>query len=131
MNETDFDKVVSAWLEKSEDDLATAKTLLENRRFNWSVFICQQALEKCLKAGYVKKNKEVPPYIHKLERLSILELDPPEEILNAIIEIDKYYLATRYPTYKEAVNIADETTAKLIFDHTKASYKWLRLALKL
>jgi len=89
-------------------------------------------LEKCLKAGYIKQTRETPPYIHKLERLvSVLSLEPPEEILNAIIEIDKYYIVTRYPTYKEAININDVTNAKLIYKKTEACYKWLMQELRL
>ena len=132
MEQAELKKFITFWLDKSAEDLATAKSLLENNQFNWCAFICQQALEKCLKAGYIKQIRATPPYIHKLERLvSVLSLEPPEEILNAIIEIDKYYIVTRYPTYKEEININDVTSAKLIYKKTEACYKWLMQELRL
>lgn len=114
------------WLDKSKEDLESARIMLEAHRYTWCAFICQQALEKCLKAGYVKKEKKIPPYIHKLERLcQILKLVPPKEILEVIIRIDKYYLVTRYPIYKESVNITDYKTAQGIFQETRKVYRWL------
>ncbi|MEW6189669.1 MAG: HEPN domain-containing protein [Actinomycetota bacterium] len=132
MDEYTSELAVKHWLEKSAEDLATAKTLLEAGHFTWCAFICQQALEKCLKAGYVKREGKIPPFIHKLERLcSILKLYPPDDILNSIIEIDKYYIATRYPAYKEAVNISSEKEAYKIYRKTEEAYQWLKQALKL
>lgn len=132
MSKHEPELAVKYWLEKSAEDLATAKSLLETGHFTWCAFICQQALEKCLKAGYVLKENKIPPFIHKLERLcSILELNPPENILNSIIEIDKYYITTRYPTYKEAVNISSKKEAKKIYQKTEEAYQWLKQALKL
>lgn len=114
------------WLNKSKEDSESARIMLEAHRYTWCAFICQQALEKCLKAGYVKKEKKIPPYIHKLERLcQILKLVPPKEILEVIIRIDKYYLVTRYPIYKESVNITDYKTAQGIFQQTRKIYRWL------
>lgn len=114
------------WLDKSKEDLESARIMLEAHRYTWCAFICQQALEKCLKAGYVKKEKKIPPYIHKLERLcQILKLVPPKEILEVIIRIDKYYLVIRYPIYKESVNITDYKTAQGIFQQTRKVYRWL------
>ena len=124
--------VIKYWLEKSKDDLESAKAMLDARRFNWCAFICQQALEKCLKAGYIKRNNKIPPYIHKLERLcQILNLEPPAKILKNIIRIDKYYLAARYPAYKEGINILEYKIAEQIFKETREIYKWLLKELRL
>jgi len=132
MNKSSPEKASKFWLEKSVEDLDTAKALLDAGQYNWCAFICQQSLEKVLKAGYVKKFKKIPPYIHKLERLTdILRLEPPEEILASIIEIDKYYLATRYPSYKAAVNITDKAEAKEIYHKTEEAYEWLKQVLEL
>lgn len=49
-----------------------------------------------------EKREEIPPYIHKLERLcQILKLKLPDEILK-----DKYYIVARYPAYKRMINIS-------------------------
>lgn len=126
------EELAEYWLDFSKEDLKSAKALLDAHRYTWCAFICQQALEKCLKAGYVKIHKEIPPYIHKLERLcQLLELTPPQDILDKLIETDKYYIATRYPTYKEAVNIKNLKKAEGIYENAKRIYKWFIENLKL
>jgi len=132
MKKQDTEASVQAWLDQVSEDLKTASALLKASRYTWCAFICQQALEKCLKAGYVKKFKEIPPYTHKLEYLcQLLELDPPEDIIETIITIDKYYIATRYPSYKKSMNISNKHVADNIFKQTKRAYKWLLQALEL
>ncbi|MBU0701731.1 HEPN domain-containing protein [bacterium] len=114
------------WLKKADEDMMSAKVMLETNHYTWCAFICQQALEKCLKAGYVQKKNEIPPHIHKLERLcEILELQPPEDILEGIIRIDKYYIIARYPDYKKGVDISAKDIAESIYNKTQEIYKWL------
>jgi HEPN domain-containing protein len=104
--EADPELRVKSWLEKHKEDLKAAKAMLEARRYLWCAFICQQAIEKYLKAGYVNRYHRIPPYVHKLERLSEeLKLSVPEDLLKAMVDIDKYYVSARYPAYKESVSI--------------------------
>jgi HEPN domain-containing protein len=104
--ETDSELRVKSWLQKHKEDLKAAKAMLDARRYLWCAFICQQAIEKYLKAGYVKKFNRIPPYVHKLERLCAeLKIEVPDHLLKAIIDIDKYYISTRYPAYKESLSI--------------------------
>lgn len=132
MSKTDFEKTVGSWLGQAQEDLKTAKALLEAARYTWCAFICQQAIEKCLKAGYVKLHKKIPPYTHKLELLcQLLKLKPPQNILDLIIRVDKYYIATRYPAYKESVNIRKKTIANNIYKQTEEAFGWLIQALGL
>jgi HEPN domain-containing protein len=129
---TDPESRVKSWLEKYKEDLKAAKAMLDARRYLWCGFICQQAIEKYLKAGYVKKYHRIPPYIHKLERLcQELELSVPEGILKAMIDIDKYYVSARYPAYKESVGIKNFRKAESVFTKTKEIVKWLKGELKL
>lgn len=88
--------------------------------------------KKCLKAGYVKLHKKIPPYTHKLDFLcKLLNLKPPEDILNIIIRVDKYYIATRYPSYKESVNISSKSVAAKLYKETKEAFEWLLQILEL
>lgn len=43
-------KDVKSWVDASRYDLETARALLESRRYVYVLFMCQQALEKLLKA---------------------------------------------------------------------------------
>ena len=49
-----MDKYVLHWLERSKYDLETAKAMLDTRRYLYVAYMCQQAVEKLLKAirGY-------------------------------------------------------------------------------
>ncbi|MFH1653620.1 MAG: HEPN domain-containing protein [Pseudomonadota bacterium] len=106
--------------------------MLDAGRYTWCAFICQQALEKCLKAGYVTKFKKIPPYTHKLELLcQYLELNPPERIMDIIIKVDKYYIATRYPSYKKSVNITNKSIAVDIYKQVREVFEWLVRMLEL
>lgn len=117
---------VRYWLEHSREDLTAAKVMLNAKRYSWCAFICQQALEKLLKAGYVKKEKRIPPYIHKLERLlELLSLQLPQDLLEVLICIDKYYIIARYPSYKASVSIKSRNVAEEIYRKTKELYQWL------
>lgn len=130
--ETDHESGVKSWLEKHKEDLKAAKAMLDARRYLWCAFICQQAIEKYLKAGYVKKYRRIPPYIHKLERLCVeLRLEVPEELLKSIVDIDKYYVSARYPAYKESLSIKRRKTAEGIYNKTKEILRWLKGELKL
>ena len=104
---TDPELRVKSWLEKHKEDLKAAKAMLDAKRYLWCAFICQQAIEKYLKAGYVNKYHRIPPYVHKLERLcEELKLSVPQNLLKAMVDIDKYYVSARYPAYKESVSIS-------------------------
>jgi len=125
--ETDPELRVKSWLEKHKEDLKAAKAMLDARRYLWCAFICQQAIEKYLKAGYVNKFNEIPPYIHKLEKLcKRLNLKIPAELLDSIVRIDRCYVATRYPVYKEEVGISTYKQAEEIYRKTKKILKWLK-----
>ncbi len=124
---------VKYWIEHASEDLISAKVMLDAGRYTWCAFICQQSLEKLLKAGYVKKEKRIPPYIHKLERLlELLSLQPPQTLLETLILIDKYYIIARYPSYKTSVEIKTKQVATEIYQKTKEIYQWLQkeMALK-
>jgi len=116
----------------AKEDLKSAKIMLESRRYSWCAFICQQPLEKLLKAGYVARHGKTPPYIHKLERLlQILKIVPPAQILEAIILVDKYYIVARYPVYKASVEIKNKKVAVGVYAMTKRAFQWLLTEMQL
>ena len=50
------------WIKKAEKDLNAAKYNFEGGLFDVASFLCQQAVEKALKALYVKKFKRIKKY---------------------------------------------------------------------
>ncbi len=121
------EKSIQAWLKKSKEDFETASDLLKSGRYTWCAFVSQQAIEKYLKAAYVKTYSKIPPYTHSLLRLcKELELILPEKVLESLTLVDKYYLAARYPTYKESVNISSKSEAQVFFKKAKECLEWLQ-----
>ena len=62
------EKDVKSWVDASQYDLETAKSLLKSRRYLYVLFMCQQAVEKILKACATVKIGKFPPRIHNLAR---------------------------------------------------------------
>lgn len=60
------EKVVKNWIALADYDLKTAEVMFKGGRYVYVAFTCQQAVEKLLKAIYVKEKKQTPPYIHNL-----------------------------------------------------------------
>lgn len=61
--------VVEQWIERAEYDLETAISLLKGKRYLYVAFMCQQSIEKMLKA-YIASLGKNPPLVHNLLRLS-------------------------------------------------------------
>ena len=90
-------KDVNAWVKASRYDLETARALLESRRYLYVLFMCQQSLEKLLKASVIARTVELPPRIHNLVRLADLAaLDVSEDERGYLERLSLYYIQSRY-----------------------------------
>ena len=99
-----FNKSHLKWLDRVIYDLDTAKAMLQTGRLVYTIFMCQQSLEKCFKALLSYQGKEIHP-IHNLRRLAELSLVIHELDSDALIKID--FLSSYYIT-KES--IIDQTS---------------------
>jgi len=66
-----MDKIVEHWIERSQYDLDTAKVMLDADRYLYVSYMCQQTVEKLLKAIIAQQGKENFP-IHNLNRIAFL-----------------------------------------------------------
>jgi HEPN domain-containing protein len=97
----DIDKIVSHWIETSEDDFKTMLKLHESKSYGWSLFLGHISTEKLLKALYVKKLNEHAPFTHNLYRLSeLIGLELTDEYSDWLDEITSFNLNARYDDYK-------------------------------
>jgi HEPN domain-containing protein len=58
------------WFNIAEEDLQAAEWSFKGDQFLWAVFMCQQCIEKALKAIYIYKNSKHAPKKHDLLSLS-------------------------------------------------------------
>src|SRR5438552_9999001 len=99
-NEFDNEKLINYWLNSSDDDFETMISLYDNKRYNWSLFVGHLLIEKLLKALYVKRNNEFPPFLHNLYRLSELcKLELNEEQQLFMVTTTTFNINTRYDDY--------------------------------
>jgi HEPN domain-containing protein len=72
--------------------------MLQTRRYLYVAFLSQQAVEKILKACYVKYRASTPPYTHNLLRL-VAELPWKDEVgsqrMHAMERLNSHYIESR------------------------------------
>jgi HEPN domain-containing protein len=102
--------------------------MLDAGRYLYVAYMCQQAVEKFLKAIIAHHGKENLP-IHNLNRLAELaELsgELTEGQIDLLAELTAYNIDARYGDYKESLSeVVDIQKAKLIYDRTVELFQWL------
>jgi HEPN domain-containing protein len=118
---------IKYWVDLAKYDLDTAKAMLDTARYVYVLFMCQQALEKLLKAHVVKTTKSFPPRLHNLLRLLELSaLSLSEENKKFLEKLSYYYLESRYPEEKKKISAdVNRNLAQEYFLKTKELFKWL------
>lgn len=130
---SDFDKT-DYWIELADYDLETAKAMLKSKRFLYVGYMCNQVIEKMLKAYYVKATGEQPTYTHKLIRLAeesnIYKMfsDEQKDFLDIISPLN---IEARYPTQKQDLleSLSKDKCVNII-KRTEELMLWIRNKLK-
>jgi HEPN domain-containing protein len=101
----ELSKKISYWLEISEYDLETAKYMQKSGRYLYTVFTCQQAVEKMLKAIYLQKFGKEAPFTHNLVYIyNLLEIYLTTNEVKLLAVLTAYYIEGRYPSYKKKMS---------------------------
>jgi HEPN domain-containing protein len=119
----DFD----GWVEASDYDLETAEAMLRTGRFLYVLFCCQQAVEKRLKASFVRSTGRMPPKVHDLLRLvEQAGLPHHPDHLRLLATLNSYYIETRYPEeVREMSRQLTQGTAAACLRQVKEYLDWL------
>ena len=126
-------QIYQKWLDRVMYDLDTAKAMLQTGRLIYAVFMCQQALEKCLKALLAFQRKEIIP-IHNLRRLTemasiIKELD--DALLTKLDFLSSYYINARYKEDLQQLSKGiTEGVARDFIDFAEGLTTWLQKKMK-
>lgn len=89
---------VQYWLESAKDDWIAANHLFEKGDYSYSLFFGHLTLEKILKAIYVYRLGETPPYTHRLVYLAeSVSLTVNEEQLELLETVTDFNMEARYP----------------------------------
>lgn len=95
------ERLITYWIEGSDDDFETMTAMFDSKRYSWSLFIGHLMIEKLLKAYFVKVKSEYPPFIHNLLRLAEkADLDISEDKKKYLVTITAFNINARYDDYK-------------------------------
>ena len=119
------------WFSYSQNDLDSAHVMLESGRWFYTVFMCQQAIEKLVKGLYILYIDDDVPRLHDINTIfSHFKDKLPEQITNDRVSIfdtlSQFYLRSRYPDYTSSLAsyITDEIAAS-IYEKSREAYQWL------
>jgi HEPN domain-containing protein len=128
-----MDKIVAHRVERSQYDLDTAKIMLDTGRYLYVAYMCQQAVEKILKALIAQLGKENFP-IHNLNRLAeigTISNELTSKQFNFLAELTPYHIEARYGDYKESLSeIINEKKAEQVYKKTREIHKWIYQKIK-
>lgn len=89
-------KEVKDWIAQAEQDYQAAEYNFKGRLFSYATFLCQQSLEKALKALYIHEKKLKSPKSHSLIFLA-KHTTLPKQFYSFLGELTPTFITTRYP----------------------------------
>jgi HEPN domain-containing protein len=113
-------------------DMETSRSMQKSGRYLYTVFMCQQAIEKVLKALYLQEISKEAPLSHNLVYLqSLLRLNLSKTQLRVLADLTTYYIEGRYPSYKKRLStlISREKSSKILKE-SEEIYRWLKSKVK-
>ena len=112
---------ISKWFNLAERDFSSAKKNFKKKIYYVSAFLCQQSVEKGLKALYIKKYQKLLK-IHDLVKLA-KNIGADMEILDMCVKLNPIYIETRYPDVPSSYNKKD---MKELLKDTEKVLKWIK-----
>lgn len=88
-------KETEQWMNQAQRDILSAQHCFESKDYYLCAFVCQQAVEKSLKAFWIEHDLG----LLKTHDLTLLarKMNAPLEILKKCALLGNFYTATRYP----------------------------------
>lgn len=128
-----MDSLVRQWLERVKYDLETARGMIKIRKYLYVAFMCQQTLEKLLKAVTVSQGK-IPLPIHNLPRLAQeagLWGECESKDPGFLAELTPFCVKARYGEYKRRLSeLCSAKAAKNYLERTEKMHRWLTTRIK-
>jgi len=123
-----MEKDILPWLHYAESDLASAEMLRRGGEYLNALFHLQQAVEKTLKALFIKQNSAMPPRLHDLHKLAekcSLTLSREQKLL--LDDLTRSYTGSRYPeTWGQRQDDITSAEVEQLTALTKEFFIWLK-----
>ena len=129
---TDIHTQIKYWKTLATDDLKTANSLFEKRRYMHALFFGHLYLEALLKALIVQRTEEDAPFGHKLYTLALkASLELTEEQHDLLTSFTAYNIITRYPDQRLLVyKRFDRKSTQAELKEIRRMGKWIASHLK-
>lgn len=116
------------WLKQAEYDMETAEAIFGTGKYIYAVFMSHLAIEKALKALYMKKLDHEPPKIHDLIFiLKKITPNPPDPLRDFIHKLNSVSVPTRYPDDLERITAEfDKKKTGNILKQSREALEWLK-----
>jgi HEPN domain-containing protein len=118
---------IQNWIDQSNDDFDGALFNYEGGKYYIAAFLCQQAVEKALKALFLDEKKGEVPQSHSLIYLAT-NTSVPDKFLSFLRELTPKYVDTRYPDASVDLpsRIYDKENTKGILDKSGEVLAWIK-----
>lgn len=118
---------VERLIKQAERDLENARKNVGIGAYEITAFVCQQAVEKYLKATWMMRKHESPPRTHSLTELAD-GLGVAEDERAHFVYLNPDYTTARYPDAANGVpyEVYDRATAEAKVKAAEAAFEWLR-----
>ncbi|MDP2600097.1 MAG: HEPN domain-containing protein [Deltaproteobacteria bacterium] len=120
---------VKTWLSLAEDDLEFAGEVLANKkRPHYAAHLCQQSIEKLLKAIVQHKTDTIPNRTHNFVNLcEQAKIELPQDKMEWLLDLAPHYLGTRYP--EDLAKLHEKYSqgfSEKLYRETKEFFQWLK-----
>jgi len=124
----DIEEHVKYWLDGADEDLAMAESMFKSGHYVWCLFVGHLALEKALKAGYVRATRQTPPKTHNLPYLADRAgLIMNEQQRDFLVLVDTFNIEARYPDEKRRLyKMASRDFASTNLSRIREFYQWVK-----
>ena len=119
------------WLNYARNDLDSADFMFKSGRWFYTLFMCQQAIEKLTKGLYILYIDDNVPRLHDINSIfdrfkDKLPEQLSEERAKLFDTLSQFYLRSRYPDYTSALaSLTTRETAQAINEKSKEVFQWL------
>ena len=122
---------IKNWWEQGKRDLVSAENSLKSKDYYLCAFMCQQAVEKGLKALLMLKTRERTFLTHSLIELG-KRAKIPNNLLDHLRRLAPEYTISRYPDVTETLPYENYNLeiAQDRLKRAKEAFKWLDIQMK-
>lgn len=94
-------QIVAHWRKGARDSIEVARMCLEAQKFEHALFNAHLAVEKALKARFIEKHDDAPPFTHELHELSSqISLNLPDGQTALLREMSRLAVRARYADHQ-------------------------------